>query len=77
METSTLAGRALELLERDEAHAAHLLLADAFHKDLNRWELGQIANLIIPCGMLKEAKDALYRLKFQALSEVLPREVPV
>ncbi len=52
---------ALQLLDAGETLAAHLVLADAFDKNPNEVELGRLANLILPCQMISEAKDGLRR----------------
>jgi hypothetical protein len=56
--------KAAQLLMRQFKYAeAHDVLADAFDKNPSRAELGRIANLISPCGMIPEAIDALNRLE--------------
>lgn len=48
--------RALELIDREKYHAAHVVLAAEFPRNPR---LGEIANLIEPCGMIAEARAAL------------------
>lgn len=63
-----LVNEATRLLREDRSEAAHLLLAEEYRRDTTQEQLGQIANLILPCRMFKEAEDALMRLKFQPLT---------
>ncbi|MEN6533340.1 MAG: hypothetical protein ABFD89_06735 [Bryobacteraceae bacterium] len=50
---------ALDLLSQNEPHTAHLALAQEFLEHPEDSELGRIANLIEPCGLLREARLAL------------------
>jgi hypothetical protein len=54
---------ALQLMRQAKYDEAHEVLADAFEKNPNHAEVGRIANLISPCGMIPEAIDALQRFE--------------
>jgi|GEM_PF-2550414 len=58
-------GAALHFLEGGDYHAAHLLLAAEFEAQPLKAEFGRIANLILPCRMFDEARDALRSLEIK------------
>ena len=60
---------ALEHLERGETHAAHLILANELNKNIHDHQLCRLANMIVPCAMVEEAKVELRRLLGQRLVE--------
>jgi len=56
---------ALAYLKASKPEAAANCLRVAFDLNPKRWELARIANMISPCGMVKEAQDALERTELQ------------
>lgn len=65
---------ALEALEREEHHAAHLILADALNKNIHDDQLCRLANMVEPCRMIPEAKVELRRILGR---RVVERHLPV
>ena len=53
---------ALEYMRAAKYQEAANMLRCEFDKAPHRYELGRIANMISPCGMIAEAIDALHRI---------------